>query len=67
VGDSAVFQELVSGLSTRRPGFDPMSVHEKFIFDRVLVVQNFIPVLPIYPLSVIITTIQYLSFITEAV
>jgi hypothetical protein len=53
-------RRLVAGLSPRRPGFDPGSVHVGFVVDKVAMVQvffsrvlrfspvNFIPTVPLY-------------------
>jgi hypothetical protein len=44
---------LVAGLSPRRPGFAPGSVHVGFVVDKVALGQVFLRVLPFYPVSII--------------
>jgi hypothetical protein len=44
---------LVAGLSPRKPGFDPRSVHVRFVMDKVALGQVFLPVLRFPPVSVI--------------
>jgi len=41
----------VAGLSPRKPGFDPWSVHVRFVVDKVALRQVFLPALR-FPLSV---------------
>jgi hypothetical protein len=36
-------RRLVAGLSSRRPGFDPASVHVRFMVDKVALGQVFFP------------------------
>ena len=44
---------LVTGLSTQRPGFDPRSVHMRFVVDKVELEQVFLPILWFSPVSII--------------
>ena len=43
-------KRLVTGLSPRRSGFDPRSVHVRFVVGRMVIRQGFLPVL-LFPLS----------------
>jgi hypothetical protein len=44
-------RRLVAGLSLRRPGFDPGSVHVGFVVDKVVLGQVFLRVVG-FPLSI---------------
>jgi hypothetical protein len=44
-------RRLVTGLSLRRPGFDPGSVHVGFVVDKVALGQAFLRVVA-FPLSI---------------
>jgi hypothetical protein len=46
-------RRLVAGLSPRRPGFDPRSVHMGFVVDKVALGLVFLPVLQFSPVSII--------------
>ena len=46
-------RRLVAGLSSRRPGFDPRSVHEGFMVEKVALRQVFVRVLRFYPVNFI--------------
>jgi hypothetical protein len=48
-----VEKQLVAGLRTRGPEFDPGSVHVRFVVDKVALGQVFSPVLPFSPVSFI--------------
>ena len=49
---------LVADLSPPRLGFDPRSVHDRFVVGWLVVVQAFLPVLQTYLPNVIIKTCQ---------
>jgi hypothetical protein len=51
-------RQLVAGLSVRRPGFDPRSVLEGFVVNKVAVGQVFVPVFRISPVSIIPTKLH---------
>jgi hypothetical protein len=46
-------RRLVAGLSPRRPGFDPGSVHVGFVVDKVALGQVFLQVLRFSPINFI--------------
>jgi hypothetical protein len=46
-------RRLVAGLSPRRPGFDPLSVHVVFVVDKVALGQAFLRVLRFSPVNFI--------------
>jgi hypothetical protein len=50
---------LVAGLSPRRPGFDPGSVHVGFVVDKVALGQVFPRVLRFSPVNFIPPVLQY--------
>jgi hypothetical protein len=52
-------RRLVTGLSPRRPGFDPGSVHVGFVVDKVALGQAFLRVLRFSPVSLIPPVLHY--------
>jgi hypothetical protein len=52
-------RRLVTGLSPRRPGFDPGSVHVGFVVDKVALGQAFPRVLRFYPVNFIPPVLHY--------
>jgi hypothetical protein len=54
---------LVSGLSSRRPVFDPRLVHVRFVTYKVALGQLFLPVLQFSPVSIIPPMLHTHSFI----
>jgi hypothetical protein len=52
-------RRLVAGLSPKRPGIDPGSVHVGFVLDKVALGQVFPRVLRFYPLSFIPPVLHY--------
>jgi hypothetical protein len=52
-------RRLVAGLSSQRPGFDPKSVHVRFVVDKVALGQGFLPVLRFSAVSFIPLVLQY--------
>jgi hypothetical protein len=53
------FRRLVAGLSPRRPGFDPGSVHVGFVVDNVALGQVFPRVLRFSPINFIPPVLRY--------
>jgi hypothetical protein len=54
-------RRLVAGLSPRRPGFDPASVHVGFVVDKVALRQDFPRVLRFSPVNLIPLVLHYLE------
>jgi hypothetical protein len=54
-------RRLVAGLSPRRLGFDPGSVHVGFVLDKVVLGQVFLRVLRFSPVSFIPSVLHYLE------
>jgi hypothetical protein len=52
-------RRLVAGLSSRRPGFDPGSVHVGFVLDKVALEQVFTRVLRFSPVNFIPPVLHY--------
>jgi hypothetical protein len=52
-------RRLAAGLSPRRPGFDPRSVHVGFVVDKVVLGQVFLRVLRFSPVSFIPPVLYY--------
>jgi hypothetical protein len=52
-------RRLVAGLSARRAGFDPGSVHVGFVVDKVALGQVFPRVLRFFPVSFIALVLHY--------
>jgi hypothetical protein len=52
-------RQLVAGLSPRRPGLDPGSVHVGFVVDKVTLGQVFLRVLRFSPVSFILPVLHY--------
>jgi hypothetical protein len=52
-------RRLVAGLSPRKPGFDPGSVHAEFVVDKVALGQVFLRVLRFSFVSFIPPVLQY--------
>jgi hypothetical protein len=51
-------RRLVAGLSLRRPGFDPVSIHVGFVVDKVAVGQIFLLVLGFSPFNIISSSLS---------
>jgi hypothetical protein len=54
-------RQLVAGLPSRRPGFNPGSVHVGFVVDKVALGQVFPRVLRFSPVNVIPPVLHYLD------
>jgi hypothetical protein len=54
-------RRLVTGLSPRRPGFDPGSVHVGFVVNKVALGQVFPRVIRFSPVNFIPPVLQYLE------
>jgi hypothetical protein len=52
-------RRLVAGLSPRRPGFDPGSVHLGFVVDKVVLGQVLLRVLRLSPVNYIAPMLHY--------
>jgi hypothetical protein len=48
------FRNYVAGLSTRRPRFDPRSVHARIVLDRVAEVFGFLLPISLHQRSILI-------------
>jgi len=57
------FRQSVVGLSPRRHGFDPGSLLEGFVVDELASKEVLVPVLRVYPLSIIPQELHTHSFI----
>ena len=51
--------EVVAGLLLRRPGFNPTSLHVRFVVEKVALGQVFLPVLRFRPATVILPVVVY--------
>jgi hypothetical protein len=47
-----IFRSLVAGLSLRRPGLAPWSIHVGFVVDKVALGQVFLRVLRLSPVNI---------------
>jgi hypothetical protein len=54
-----LLRRFVAGLSSRRQGFDPGSVHMGFVVDKVVLQQVFPPVLRFSPVNFIPPVLHY--------
>jgi hypothetical protein len=54
-------RRLIAGLPTRKPGFDPGSVHVGFVVDKVALGQVFPRILRVSPVSFIPPVLHYLE------
>ena len=46
-------QAVIDPLSHRRTGFDPTPVHDRFMADKVIMIEAFLEVLPFSPVKII--------------